>query len=40
MFARALAIRQALAVDSYWASFFGVTPQTYALPVEERECQG
>ena len=38
MFERASAIRQTLDADSYWGSFFGVTPQTYALPPQGARC--
>jgi hypothetical protein len=38
MFDRALAIHQLLNVDSYWGSFFGVTPLTYALSIEDNQC--
>jgi hypothetical protein len=27
-----------LGVDSYWSSFFGVTPQVYSLPRDDKQC--
>jgi hypothetical protein len=38
MFERASSIRQTLDADSYWGSFFGVTPQTYSLPKQGARC--
>ena len=38
IFDRALTIHQQLGVDSYWSSFFGVTPQIYQLPRDDKQC--
>jgi hypothetical protein len=40
IFNRALAIHQLLGLDSYWGSFFGVTPQIYPLPNDDKQCLG
>jgi hypothetical protein len=38
IFERALAIRQSISGESYWGTFFGVTPPTYVLPEGRRGC--
>ena len=37
IFTRALTIRQSLAVNSYWGSFFGFSQPSYARP-DEKDC--
>lgn len=40
IFERALAIRGAATMDSYWSTFFGVGPVNYTLPEKKRSCEG
>jgi hypothetical protein len=38
IFGRVLAIRRAIAAESYWGTFFGVGQVTYALPENSKSC--
>ena len=40
IFERALSIRDQLATESYWGTFFGVAEPAYRLPERDKACAG